>query len=152
MAAQVVDYTGGTKKAKLAVRSSGITGYNRELPADEARVVAGTSYLVSARHLAKVSLTKSDGTHADADTDGTSKYTIAYRDYSASLQAHARSQPFFCEQAVGKDAPFLEMPFTRTFAFRSMPLFCSAATLTVAAEGQLRNDLLWPGKDRKSVV
>ena len=87
------------------------------------------------------------GTHADADTDGTSKYTIAYRDYSASLQAHARSQPFFCEQAVGKDAPFLEMPFTRTFAFRSMPLVCSAATLTVAAEGQLRNDLLWPGNN-----
>ena len=51
------------------------------------------------------------------------------------------------EQAVGKDAPFLEMPFTRTFAFRSMPLVCSAATLTVAAEGQLRNDLLWPGNN-----
>jgi hypothetical protein len=48
---------------------------------------------------------------------------------------------------VGKNAPFLTMPFTRTFGFSSMPLICSPATLTVAAEGQFANDLLWPGNN-----
>jgi len=174
----VVDYTGATKKAKVAVRASGNTGYNRELPSAQA-IVVNTLYLLSARHLAKVDLTMSDGvcvcvfacvfvscvcvcvcmflgfacsrsgfsmwmfvcmrkdtplctrsltralalshplsitcrqflrppthtplppththtgTHALAHTDATSTYTMAYRDYSATLQAHARGQPFF---------------------------------------------------------
>ena len=137
LASTIVDYDGATKKAKLAVRASGLTGFNREL-LSTTTLAANTKYLMSARHLAKVMLTDHAGAHAGAHTDGTSTYTLSYQDYSGPMQAHQRAQPFFCEQAVGADAPFIDMPFTRTFAFRSTPLICSTATLTVAAQGQLQ--------------
>jgi hypothetical protein len=145
LATVIVDYDGAQKKAKVAVRGSGATGYNRELAATSA--VGTTAYVISQRNVALVTLATHDGTVATADTDATSEYVLSYRDYTASLQAHARGQPFFCEQVVGADAPWLAMPFTRTFGFRSAPLICSTATLTVAAQGQVRNDILWPGNN-----
>jgi len=173
LAATIVDYTGGTKKAKIAARSSGHSGYNREIPADQV-VANAAKYVMSARHHAKVSLMTAACTSSPvtvggtffklgvpaynndlspaellacktaADTDATSVYSLSYRDYTATMQAHQRGQPFFCEQNVGAEAEFIDMPFVRTFAFRSTPLICSTATLTVAAQGQLRDDLLWP--------
>ena len=146
LAATIVDYTGASRVAKVAVRSSGLTGYNRELLSTTA-VANNAKYVLSARHLAKVTLTDHDGAHASAHTDSTSTYTLSYQDYTGPMQAHLRGQPFFCEQAVGPDAPYINMPFTRTFAFRSTPLICSSATLTVAAQGRLRDHLLLPNKN-----
>ena len=163
LASTIVKYEGASKKAYVAVRGSGATGYNRELLASSS-VAANKLYLLSTRHIAKVRLETSSGDTATADTlgttngkaaaqttdappDGTSTYTLAYRDYSSVLQSHGRAQPFFCEQAVGADAAFIPLPFTKTFAFRSTPLICSTATLTVAAQGNVRNDILWPGNN-----
>jgi len=158
VAATIVDYVGATRKAKIAARSSGLSGYNREIPIDKA-VPIPNKYVLSARHLAKVRLMTAAcsisptldankdivaACYTDANTSATSQYSLSYRDYTAPLQAHVRGQPFFCEQAVGSEAPYIDMPFVRTFAFRSTPLICSTATLTVAAQGQLHNDLLWP--------
>jgi len=143
LASTIVDYTGANQKAKLAVRASGLTGYNREL-LSSTTVAQNTKYVMSARHLAKVLLKDHADDHTGAHTDSTSTYTLSYQDFSGALQAHQRGQPFFCEQAVGDKAAFIDMPFARTFAFRSTPLICSTATLTVAAQGRLRNDILWP--------
>ena len=137
---------GATKTAKVAVRGSANTGYNRELlrTATATAVATGQRYVLSAKHLAKVTLTNSAGAFNTTHTDSTSTYTMSYQDYSAPMQAHSRGQPFFCEQAVGDQAEYIVMPFERTFAFRSTPLICTSAVLSVSALGQLRDDLLWP--------
>ncbi|KAJ1479531.1 hypothetical protein T484DRAFT_1813961 [Baffinella frigidus] len=96
-----------------------------------------------------------DGVTSTAVTDTTSTYTIAYEDFSVAERAHARSQRFFCDQAVGKppapvgdpSSEWITMPFVKTFAFRAVPLVCSVATLKIEAQTESDDDLLYAGRN-----
>jgi len=140
---RITAYNGNSKTATVAVAGSAVAGCGRQLNSN-VTVGAATSYVVSASYLTRVRLSK-DGSTADALTDGNSSYQIAYRDFSGPEEAHRQARPFFCEQAVGDNppAPFISLPFRRSFGFRSVPVIPSVGTLTIALESTWWEGLVW---------
>jgi hypothetical protein len=106
-------------------------------------VMRGTPYLVSASHIATIV----NGDCKPAPRGAS--YSIFLDDQSARVDAALSARHYFCEQLVGDNPPaaWIQVPFRKTFAFRSVPRIGSPATLTVAAEGRGFDDLLWTGNN-----
>jgi len=141
--ARITAYAGATRTATVSVDGTAVEGYDDSLPA-ATPLAAGTPYVISLSYIATVTLAPTAATAAGA------AYTIRYQDFTAPELAHAQARPFFCDQLVGNNPPaaWIPTPFRKTFAFRSVPVICSAATLTIAAEGQpLGGDLWWQGNN-----
>ena len=103
----------------------------------------GTPYLVSASHIDTVV----NGDRKPAPR-GTS-YSIFLDDQSARVDVALSVRHYFCEQLVGDNPPaaWIQMPFRKTFAFRTVPRIGSPVTLTVGDEGRGFDDLLWMGNN-----
>lgn len=74
-------------------------------------------------------------------------YFPSCRDDSAAELAHAQARPFYCDQRVGDNptTDWIVLPFRESFAFKAVPLVCGQATLTMAVEGMIQDDVSWKG-------
>ena len=140
--AQILEYTGASRTAVLAVAGSASSVFQNQL-GFTATVLDQTPYLLSAAHM----VTVGDGDR-NVSLAG-APYGIYLDDQSARVDAALSARQFFCDQLVGDNPPaaWIPQPMRKTFAFRSLPRIGGPATLTVAAEGKGFDDLLWRGNN-----
>ena len=140
--AQILEYTGASRTAVLAVAGSASSVFQNQL-GFTATVADQTPYLLSAAHM----VTVGDGDR-NVSLAG-APYGIYLDDQSARVDAALSARQFFCDQLVGDNPPaaWIPQPMRKTFAFRSLPRIGGPATLTVAAEGKGFDDLLWRGNN-----